>query len=194
MLRKSNWLTGAEVLLWLAIVFCALFFAASAVTTLIGAFGGSVAVPIDVADNFVPANGLPAGVTVLDPVVSVPVGPWQAGVYLAGSLVSWLVVYGAIVPLLLAVRSASNGQVFTAANVRRIRFVGLTLVAGPLAASIASSLASLSIAFSVFGPNAAAAVVSFKSLHWIFVGVVVMVIAEIFQHGKNLRDELDQVV
>jgi hypothetical protein len=132
------------------------------------------------------SDTLPAGV-VLDEaqgLASVRAGLGiRLGWWLVGPASSFLVLAGAEV-LRGVLATARDGDPFVAANVRRIRVLA-TLTVTYFALSIARSLTAIAIQ-DHFDLEQAATDISFAP---IVSAVVLLALAQIWQHGVNLRDD-----
>ncbi|MEH1127187.1 DUF2975 domain-containing protein [Micromonospora sp. CPCC 206061] len=186
-----DWLRVAEtavsVFLGLTIVF-ALFVVAGAVRR------NSVHVPVDAAGAG--AADTPTGTTLVQNThVDVHVTAatwWQAILHAVTILPTLVVVITALALLVRLLRHARRGDPFTAATVRRLRWLGGFLVVAGVASDAVEFAAATLLAHSL-EPAGATAHYRF-SASWILAGVGLLAVAELVNRGYHMRAELDRVI
>lgn len=179
--------TAVSVVLGLTIVF-ALFAVAGAVQR------NSVQVPVDAAGAGVADT--PAGTTLVQNArVEVHVTSatwWQAMLHAVTILPTLVVVITALALLVRLLRHARRGDPFTAATVRRLRWLGgFLFVVG--VASDAVEFAAGTLLARTLEPAGATAPYRF-SAWWILAGVGLLAVAELVNRGYHMRTELDRVI
>jgi Protein of unknown function (DUF2975) len=194
--RREPWLSVLQGALGLAVV--AIILSVLGLVLMIALAAADtgrwpVTIPVT-GDLTAAAADLPAGVRVTGPTrVTMELDLGQTLLFALGALPSLLLGLGVAVPLLRTLREAIAGEVFTAANARRVRLVGLLLVVGSLAATAAQRLSTWLIARDALGDLAGG---PYLQPPWAAVaaGVAVLAVTELFRRGVLLRAELDEVV
>lgn len=194
--RHEPWLSVLQGVLGLAVIAIALSaLGLVLMVALAAADTGRWPVTIPVTGALAAAAAdLPAGVRLTGPArVTMELDLGQTLLFALGALPSLLLGLGVVVPLLRTLREAIAGEVFTAANARRIRLVGLLLLLGSIAATAAQRLTGWLIARDVLGDLAGG---PYLQPPWaaIAAGVAVLAVTELFRRGVLLRAELDEVV
>ncbi len=83
---------------------------------------------------------------------------------------------------------------FTGENVRRIRIIGIAVIAGALLSSIAHALIGIYLAANIQVPGLELNANLKPDFGGIFLGAVVIVLAEVFRHGARLQEDQDMTV
>lgn len=130
-------------------------------------------------------------------------GPWTGNVtvatdfagrlqLLAAPLLAGILTLVVLVLVRRIVRAIRDGEAFQASNVRRISLIGL-LVAALTPVTLVGQLLRNQL---VEQTNVASAVQPYLDLPWwpLFVGLLLIVLGEVFRAGARMRDELDSVV
>lgn len=86
------------------------------------------------------------------------------------------------------------GTPFSGDNVRRIRIIGMAVIAGSLLKTVVYTMIGLHIADLVQVPGLEVQGRIELDLGGIFLGMVVLVLAEVFRHGARLQEEQDLTV
>ncbi|BCB76241.1 hypothetical protein GCM10022251_25550 [Phytohabitans flavus] len=154
----------------------------------------TVWVPLDQAGSLTGPNRLPEGVSVqpsaqVRALVEEPTAT-QSLLHMATSLPTKCVVIAMLFLLVRIVREARRGDPFTAGNVRLLRRLGVTLLAGGIAADLIEELAYRALVAPIIdGP-----VGGFIWSGWWLSGIAFLAIAEVFKRGVRMRVELDGVI
>jgi hypothetical protein len=190
------WLSVLQAVLGLAVI--AIILSALGLVLMVGLAAADtgrwpVTIPVTGAPGAAPAD-LPAGVRLTGPArITMELDLGQTLLFALGALPSLLLGLGVAVPLLRTLREAIAGEVFTAANARRIRLVGLLLLFGSIAATAVQRLTGWLIARDVLGDQAGGLFLQ-PPLAAVAAGVAVLAVTEIVRRGILLRTELDGVV
>jgi hypothetical protein len=161
----------------------------------VGAFRGGQQVLVHQKVSINKLGSLPANVVRQEVPVTFEVNdakPEQVFYSVARNLVPGLLLIAGLWLLRNILRSVREGDPFTAANVRRLRIIGLLfLVGGPVAEIVASAfdqalatsagLHGFGMGISIPGPGPIA-------------GIGVFVLAEVFAYGVRLRDEAEGTI
>jgi hypothetical protein len=161
----------------------------------VGAIRGGHRVAVHQIVSIDELDSLPAGLMTQDVPVTLRVNdakPEQVIYSVARDLIPGVLFIAGLWLLRSILRSVRDGDPFIAANVRRLRIIGLLfLVGGPLAEILSSSfeqaLAS-SVGVTGVGPG-----ISFPGPGPI-AGLFVFVLAEVFAHGVRLRDDAEGTI
>ncbi|MET7423422.1 DUF2975 domain-containing protein [Dactylosporangium sp. NPDC005555] len=194
-LRRRDWLGELQTLLIVALGVCAVV-AVVNVKAMVTREPISVTVGAGVEIRPGGVTGMRPGVR-LDPDAGVGVvvdDPSTLQVALdAARTVPWFAIAVlTLVMLLLVVRTARRGDPFAAANVRRLRRLGWTVLLGSLAAFQVELLAGLELSTSVVAdPASTSADLPFA---WLLCGSGFLALAEIIQRGRALQAELAEVI
>ncbi|MDQ7904954.1 DUF2975 domain-containing protein [Phytohabitans sp. ZYX-F-186] len=191
-LTRLDWLG----LLWFGLVGALLFTAVATLfqVTVAPSAAFTVGVPLSQAGGLAGPGRLPDGVSVepsaqVRALVEEPTAT-QSLLHMATSLPTKCVVIAMLFLLVRIVREARRGDPFTAGNVRLLRLLGLTVIAGGLAADVVEELAYRALAAPIVdGP-----VGGFFWSGWWLVGIAFLAIAEVFKRGVRMRVELDGVI
>jgi hypothetical protein len=192
---RRGWLTGAAA----ALVAVLTLLTVLAVVALADAAGrSSVRVPVatDLVADLGEPTGLADGVT-LDPhgtvdlLIDVPTTGetlWS----LASWLPSLLIGVTTVSLLLLVVAEARRGTPFSGRTVRCLRAIGLiALLGGPLAILVDGIASGVLTDAVLSGPGDPSPTVTFD---WLVVGVGFLALAEVIRRGREMREELDEVI
>lgn len=118
---------------------------------------------------------------------------WQNLAFTLPPLALAALALGVIWSLWQIVRTLRTGEVFTRANVRRVMLVGVLVGAGSMLLQVGQYLAQQG----VLAASAAAGIVevapSFNLLP-LWLGAVVLLLAEVFRQGVRLRTEVEGLV
>lgn len=192
---RRGWLTGAAAAL-IAVLALLTVLAVVALADSAGRASVSVPVATDLVADLGAPSGLADGVT-LDPhgTVDLLIDVPTTGETL-WSLASWLpgLLMGAttVVLLLVVVAEARRGTPFSGRTVRCLRAVGLVALLGGPAAILLTGVASGILTDAVLtGPGDPSPVLTFD---WLVVGVGFLALAEVIRRGREMREELDEVI
>lgn len=107
---------------------------------------------------------------------------------LGRDIVPWLLVVSVLWLLRRILVSVREGDPFTAANVRRLRHIGLLLLIGTPIAALTASAFEQALASSVSTPGSGIAIgVPGGGL---IAGLGVFVLAQVFEHGVRMREDI----
>lgn len=184
-----------DVAWWLLLVSLGLLTVLLACSTFVDLRGGNLTVSLPVAVQFdAPVHGVDGETTArfgkLHGELKFPVQP---GVFLTGSVALAALLLGLLLWIVTEVRnvfrSLSLGMPFVVANARRIRRVGIGVIVAELAntAIVYFWSAYASERFTAGGLSFTASVD--VNLITIVGGLVILVIAEVFQEGARLQEE-----
>lgn len=188
--RRLDWLR----LLWLGSLAGLVVTGIAAVVRVVEALLGGFTVPVPLKEAGEFTGTLPDGVAV-DPSGWVPARiaeptASQSLLHAATALPTLCVVAAALVLLERILRNTRRADPFTAANVRLLRLLGLTVVAGGVAADVVEALAARALAAPIVdGP-----VGGFFWSGWWLAGIAFLAVAEVFNRGVRMRAELDGLV
>jgi hypothetical protein len=183
-------------LLWLGLLAALAFVSLAALVQVVTAPSArfTVWVPLDQAGRLDGPDRLPDGVGVeasahVRALVEQPTAT-QSLLNAGTSLPTKCVVVAMLFLLLRIVRQARRGDPFTAGNVRLLRQLGVTVIAGGIVADVVEALAFRALV----GPIVDGAVGGFVWSGWWLVGVAFLAIAEVVNRGLRMRVELDGVI
>lgn len=195
--RPFRWLRLIHVLLVLAmipLIFSSLAVLVAVVVAALGLGAYPVRFPV-VGDVAQAVAGLPDGVRIEDPTTVVLRDPTfgQAVLWALGPAVGAAFALVIVVMLQRLVSAATSSDPFTMGNARRLRRIGVLMVAGQLAYAVVTVVAHWALAVSVLGDR-----VQFPYFEqpWlgVFAGIAIIAVAEVVRHGVAMREELDEVV
>lgn len=115
-------------------------------------------------------------------------GPEQNLYALGRDIVPGLLIVGVLWLLRRILVSVRQGDPFTAANVRRLRLIGLLLLIGTPIAALTASAFEQALATSVSVPSSGIAITVPGG--GLIAGLGVFVLAQVFEHGVRLRDDV----
>lgn len=189
---KLDWLG----LLWLGLL-AGVAYTALATLVQVGTAPGAgftVRVPLEQAGGLAGPGSLPEGVTVdASARVAARVGDptaAQTALHLAASLPTTCVVVAMLALLARIVGRARRGDPFTAGTVRRLRLLGLTVLAGGAAADVVEELAHRAL----LAPIVDGPVGGFVWSGWWLTGFAFLAVAEVVNRGVRMRADLEGLV
>ncbi len=109
-------------------------------------------------------------------------------------LVSLVVAQAVIHQLRLIFRTLQAQTPFTLENARRIQTIGFILIGGSFLQALAGFLVGLLMMNNIVIPGVELNVKSDFHMNTIFIGLVILVLAEIFRHGAALQEEQNLTV
>ena len=180
------------LLLILTVGFAAFFVIAG----IVGAVGGDRSVAVHVEVDVNELDALPAGVISPEDVpvtLKIEDATSEQVLYSVGRDLSIAALVAAVLWLLrLIVLSVRRGDPFAAANVRRLRIIGLLLIAGVPIANLITSAFEMALASSTGVESSGVAIVVPGPA--LMAGLGVLVLAEVFAHGVRLREDVEGTI
>jgi hypothetical protein len=176
--------------------------AASVILTLfavVGAVRGGHTIPLarevspeqlaSLPPDVTPTNDIPVTQTITD------ASPLQTLLRLASDLVPLLVYVPALWLLRGLVGSVRQGDPFSAANVRRLRTLGLLILLGWPVAAFCSNLLQQLLAQTLPGAHSLGGAIVPSHLDiTVLAGLGVLLLAEVFAHGVGLREDVEGTI
>lgn len=195
--RRPDWLRGFAGVLWFFLVTAGVGTVA-AITAVLTGKRLPVAVPINHVWTTGPLTGVMAGTTLddrgyIDVYVTEPT-LGQSALSVATWLPTAAVLLAMLALLLNLVRGVRRSGPFTTLTVRRLRRLGAVVTAGGVLAAPAEFLARFSLVGTVTDAGPAGTLSLTAPLTWLLAGVGYLAIAEIVNRGRDLRQELDEVI